>query len=221
MNTFIPIIVIICIASILLFVYYFYYVPASHYYAYTPIKYNTLPVEMISSSALSKPASPQYAIAAWIYVYSWNTDDYKILITKTKFSTSQNTFQQINSSYDFCVYLDTIQPNLICRFNSMTPAPIQPITLMKNVPLQKWTYILFSVDSQVIDAYINGKLAVSHKMEGMPQTTDSGIIFGNGVFHDIQINNFQRWDTSLTPQKVWDNYVSTKPTKTPDFTYKT
>jgi hypothetical protein len=42
-----------------------------------------------------------------------------------------------------------------------------------NFPLQKWVYIIISVDNQYVDAYLDGKLIQSHRFY-IPQTSAMG-----------------------------------------------
>lgn len=172
---------------------------------------NKPPIEVISATSLANPASSRYAIGAWININSWNTTDYKMLITKTPFTTTGDIFSDVNSKADFCIYLDKIQPNLICKFTSIqTGIPIKPIILMSGFPLQTWTYVILSVNNQIVDAYINGKLVLSHKLESLPQNTNSGIFFGNNLPLDIQINKFERWETSIGPETAWGSFLNTR-----------
>lgn len=207
------ILVIILIFVIILILYILYEFYGSVYTISTNIIYDLIdlnihPIETISPLSLTNPSSSRYSIGAWIYINSWNINDYKILITKTPFITSKSTFNQINSNMDFCIYLDKTQPNLIYQLTSIQSGiPIKPITIMKGFPLQKWTHIIVSIDTQIMDVYINGKLVISHKLESLPQNTNSGIIFGNGIPIDIKINNFERWATSMDPQTAWNTFL--------------
>jgi hypothetical protein len=179
---------------------------------YELVDLNKPPIEAILPNALTNPSSTRYAIGGWFYINSWNQTDYKFLITKTPFTTSSNSFSEVDSNVDFCLYLDKIQPNLIYQLTSLQPGiPIQPITIMSGFPLQKWTHVIISIDNQIIDAYINGKLVLSHKLEALPQNTNSGIFFGNNVPTDIRINSFQRWSVSMNPETAWKTYLHTKP----------
>jgi Concanavalin A-like lectin/glucanases superfamily len=210
----------IFIIVVLLIIYIFYEFYKSSFFLssndsiYGMVNLNTPPIETISSTNLTNPSSPRYAIGAWIYINSWNSNDYKILITKTPFTTSGTTFSDIDYNFDFCLYLDKTQPNLQYQMTSIQSSiPIQPITIMSGFPLQTWTHVIVSIDTQIIDAYINGKLVLSHKLSSLPQNTNSGIFFGNGSPADIKINHFERWATSMDPQTAWETYQYTNPSK--------
>jgi len=174
---------------------------------------NSPPIEIITAPSLTNPASNRYAFATWIYINSWNMNDYKYLITKTPFTTATgNKFSEITNTADFCLLLDKSQPNLIIEITSLQASiPIAPISIMSGVPLQKWIHIIISVDTQILDAYVNGKLVLSHKLEAMPQTTNSGIIFGNGLPMDIKVSGFERWGNSIGPETAWNAFMNTKP----------
>ena len=104
------------------------------------------------------------------------------------------------------------------------------VTITDNFPLQKWTFILVSVDGQFVDCYLDGKLVVSNRLYlkiGSTNTfnypavppdttgstaqvgsTGSAITLGNasGGF-DAYIAKFNRWTSALDPQSVWNAYM--------------
>jgi hypothetical protein len=208
------IVFIIVVLLILYILYEFYNNWSSADNVYGLIDLNSPPIEIITASSLTNPASNRYAFAGWLYINSWNMNDYKYLITKTPFTTTAgNKFSDITNTADFCLLLDKSQPNLIFEVTSLQASiPIAPISIISGVSLQTWTHIVISVDSQIVDAYVNGKLVLSHKLEAMPQTTNSGIIFGNGLPMDIKLSGFERWGTSIGPETAWKAFLNTKPT---------
>jgi hypothetical protein len=212
---YILIIVLIIVIIMILYILYEFYIntnTSSIDNVYELIDLNTPPIETIPSKSLTNPTSARYSIGGWIYINSWNSNDYKTLITKTEFKTNNDTFSDISYDADFSLYLDKTQPNLIYQLNSIQSGiPIKPIVIMHGFPLQTWTHFIISIDTQILDAYINGKLVISHKLEALPQITYAGIIFGNGIPMDIKINSFKRWETSIDPQTAWDTFLSTKP----------
>jgi hypothetical protein len=195
--------VLIIVIIILLYILFQYFslTEKSDNYVSGIIDLTKIPIDSIKTTQLTNPKSQRYAIGCWIYIDSWNTTEEKPLISK---------YTDNKTDYDFRLYLDKTQPNLICSFNSLiSGVKINPITIMKGFPLQKWTYIIFSVDNQIFDAYINGKLVVSHKLEALPKTTESGIFFGDSLTsYNIKLSEFQRWATSIDPSTAWSNYMN-------------
>jgi len=163
-------------------------------------------------TGLTNPTSAKFSVGFSVYIKSWNTTNKKVLFSKSAGFVADPV--PLNNTTDFVVYLDSIKPALMCGFTSIqSGVPILPITIMDGLPLQKWVNIVISVDGQIFDAYIDGKLNISHKLEALPQTTQSNMNFGNGTtMTDIQLQNFQYWASSMDPTTVWENYISSDST---------
>jgi len=103
-----------------------------------------------------------------------------------------------------------------------------PIVVTNDFPIQKWVYIVVSVDSNFVDCYLDGKLITSQKInENLMQPSDVGTIgSGNGYSpiilggsdiagtgvptytnYDAALNKFIRWSTPVNPQIVYDTYM--------------
>ena len=207
------VVILIIVSLLIIYIAYQFYINTtilSDDWVYPLVDLTKSPIKIIPK--LDNPTTSRYAIGGWIYINSWNSDDYKILLTKTAFIGNGNVFSQIDTNLDFCLYFDESQPTLLFQLGTIQNSiPIKPVTIMKDFPLQKWTHVIISVDMQIIDAYINGKLMVSHKLESLPKNTDCGIMFGY-IFTpiDIKINKFERWSRSLDAETVWNSYLNTK-----------
>ena len=174
---------------------------------YSLVDLNKPPIDIISP--LKNSSNSKYSFSIWIYINSWNTYNYKPLITKTSYGYNNNTLTYISNDFDFSLCLDKILPNLIYKLNSSSNTSINPI-IIPGIPIKKWTQIIISVDLQIIDVYIDGKLILSHKLETLPQNINDSIIFGNGFPMDIKINHFQWWYKSIDPQTAWKSYLYSK-----------
>ena len=77
---------------------------------------------------------------------------------------------------------------------------------MINFPLQKWVYIVVSVDSTVADLYIDGKLVRSQNLtNNKPPSKEASITYGSSV--DAYITNFERQATAMDPSTAWSIYM--------------
>lgn len=107
-------------------------------------------------TALDSPTSPRYAYGLWLYVNSWNnTSDYKYIFYRNN---------------NIKLYLDKTQLNLYLDIYMQNGAWFSdpanngtPILITNNYPIQKWCYIVISVDNNFIDCYLDGKLVLSQK----------------------------------------------------------
>jgi hypothetical protein len=140
---------------------------------------------------IDKPANLNYSYGVWLYVNSWNNSS-----TKTIFGRTNN----------IRLYLEQNTPTLKCDITT-TSNQNETIIITDNYPLQKWVYIIVSVDGRIVDCYINGKLVKSQKLNN--DTTQPGdavaspIIMGN---FDATLANLTRTITPMDPQTAWNNY---------------
>jgi len=140
---------------------------------------------------IDKPANLNYSYGVWLYVNSWNNSS-----TKTIFGRTNN----------IRLYLEQNTPTLKCDITT-TSNQNETIIITDNYPLQKWVYIIVSVDGRIVDCYINGKLVKSQKLSNdTAQPSDavaSPIVMGN---FDATLANLTRTITPMDPQTAWNNY---------------
>lgn len=152
---------------------------------------------------IDKAENISYGYGAWIYINSWDQNK-----SKGVFSRSEN----------ISLYLDQSRPILKCDISlNNTSTTNQTIVITENFPLQKWVYIIVSVDGgtgngTIVDCYINGKLIKSSKLTGDAKSpassTLSPIKIGNGTVWDAVLAKFTRFTKPVDPQTAWDNYLS-------------
>jgi hypothetical protein len=79
-----------------------------------------------------------------------------------------------------------------------------------NVPLQKWVNIIISLNTKVIDVYMNGKLVKTCIMPRPPNlgnSTEKVFLTPNNGFSG-ETANFRFFSDSLNPQEAWNVYKS-------------
>jgi hypothetical protein len=197
----------------------------------------------IAGKTVAGPSNMKYTYATWIYVNSWdNTVPHSIVFAPSGSSTGSNSpalsngniptnydmgpsnTSGNNTSYDFSLFLDENSPTLYCALgattlnSNTTTTPSNLITITNNFPLQTWVYVVVSVNTNVVDCYLNGKLVISQLVSQQSSITTpsfSNIYLGNGTGPgwDAQMRNFKRFTTASTPQKVWSDYLSQSPNK--------
>ena len=147
-------------------------------------------------TTLKDPSNLNYSYGIWLYANSWDNSIKKNIITR---------------SNNFTLYLDQLTPTLYCDI-SLDDTTTQTITITNNFPLQKWVYIIFSADSQIVDFYLNGKLVISQKLPSMPKVpsdaTASPLILGGTNVWDARVANLIRVTHPMSPEEVMNNYIS-------------
>lgn len=183
--------------------------------------------QAIQSSTLVGPNNLNYTIGTWIYVNSWDTSkSHSIVYAPTGTdSTAPVLVDGTNGNstpYDFALFLDKTSPTLYFALGgSSLSEDLGPykssnlITITDNFPIQSWVYITVSVNTNVVDCYINGKLVISQltQKSGIQTPSFKSAYFGNGpeAGWDAQMRNFKRYTTTMNPQDVWSNYLSQSP----------
>jgi Concanavalin A-like lectin/glucanases superfamily len=186
----------IIIVVILIYVLYIYFVKKSAVIATSAslLNGNNQPITTINSGQ-----STQFAYGIWVYVNTWNTTTQKII------------FQRQGGSIS--LYLDSNKPSLYCHISTNPPTPPGEngdILITDNFPVQKWVYIVVSMDTNILDCYLDGKLITSNKMAGTsvspgPASKDP-ILLGSGW--DAYIAGFNNWAGPIGPQEAWDSYLT-------------
>ena len=145
---------------------------------------------------LKDPSNLNYSYGIWLYVNTWDNSIKKNII---------------NRSNNFSLYLDQLTPTLYCDI-SLADNTTQTITITNNFPLQKWVYIIFSADIQIVDFYLNGKLVISQKLTSMPNVPSdavaSPLILGSTNVWDARVANLIRQNHPMSPEEVMNNYIS-------------
>lgn len=152
---------------------------------------------------VDKAQNVSYGYGAWLYINSWDQNKSKVI-----FSRSNN----------ISLYLDKSRPVLKCDISlNSTGTTNQTVVITENFPLQKWVYVIVSVDGgtgngTIVDCYINGKLVKSSKLTSDAKhpgsATDAPIKIGAGTLWDAVLAKFTRFTTPVDPQTAWDNYLS-------------
>lgn len=159
---------------------------------------NTVPSVTVGDN----PSSYQYSVGTWVYVNSWNNNNFKPLITIPN---------------QFSLYLDQTTPTLYFDVaqncgGSKTVEPTPPITVTTDFPLQRWTYVTVVVDNYFVDMYLDGKLVQSVKLNCMQAIPTGSVAIHMGgspaITNDIMMSKVYRWSYTLAPRDVWNNYIS-------------
>lgn len=196
---YIAIILAIIIVSLLYFLYVYIYASQSTLTQNASLKTTT------TITTINKPTNTRYAYGIWVYVNSWNNLNKKVI-----FSRNNN----------ISLYLDQNKPSLYCdiTMNKAEKVPLSTTTLITdNFPIQKWVYVILSVDNQFLDCYLDGKLVKSSriyvvdsvkKMTYIPlaPSATTPILLGAIPF-DAAVSRFNRWTHPMDPQTAWDNYM--------------
>lgn len=144
----------------------------------------------IPAKNLANPGSANFSYGVWVYVNSWNNQ-----VTKT-----------IISRGDFNIKLGASQPTLQCQ---LPTSPTSTVTVTNSFPIQKWVYIVVSVDGTTMDAYLDGKLVLSKQLiNPTVSNTTADLKLGDATNNpDIYLTKVNWWPTAMNPQLAWNYYL--------------
>ena len=147
--------------------------------------------EVRLSSVSGNPTSPRYYISSWIYI---NT-----------LPANKSLFKIANG--DSATYLDVSMSTTASLSYEIKATTNATHTIMDNFPLQKWVFLIISVDNNIVDLYIDGKLLRSHKITGTVTSINeaSSIHFGTPI--DGFLAKMEREPRPISPSEAWDKYV--------------
>ena len=173
-------------------------------------------VPVVISKDKTNTSKSNFAYSIWINVGSWSGDDDfgrdKIIFAK---STSEPvlTDKSWNPSTDTILgmTLGKHENNInikVAYTDSSSTHKFHNCTI-HNVPLQKWVNIIISIDTRVLDVYMNGKLVKTCIIEKPPELGSSGdykvFLTPAGGFSG-ETANFRFFKNSLNPQEAWNVY---------------
>lgn len=145
------------------------------------------------------PTANTFAYGIWVYVGNWDDKDKTIL---TMISDSRKNSLSIG--------LEKKNPILFVNFGSNTGGNV---SVMNNFPLQKWVYIIVSVDNQYLDVYIDGKLVRSILLQNSVimynnNTDNNSLSIKAGPCNNTIITYFNVWLASaVDPGTAWKYYM--------------
>lgn len=156
------------------------------------------------STDLTDPASLNYSYSVWIYVSSWDTG-----IVKNIFRRNVGTAS--DPVYSPNVYLDS-QDNKLkvdIQYKMAGNSQAKNTTSVMNIPIQTWTNIVVSLNSKVLDVYVNGKLTKTSVIPGDPVFLKEGAVdLTPSKSFTGYTSRFIYYSTPMGPEDAWNVYKS-------------
>lgn len=148
-------------------------------------------------STLATPNSSRYFLSFWVNIESLTAGSKIFSITKGSTSILSIGFTSSATLY----YSITGQSSASADH-----------TIMTNFPIQKWVYVVLSMDGNVVDMYLDGKLIRSEKLIDPPIVPDKDstkIVFNKPASDSvIYLAKFERIPTAMDPTLCWNTYMA-------------
>jgi hypothetical protein len=185
---------------------------------------------------LTNGNSTSFYYAIWIYVNNLNNGPSTGVTQRMPSSLSDSTknrdpktlanniFYLADSQNQAYLSLDVTSSTLLntsILLNNTNNSLVQ-YDITPNFPLQRWEYVIISVNQNFLDLYLDGKLIKSANLGQNPKlpsdntTSPPAIYFGNG---DIYIAGFKRVANAIDPQTAWNQYLNGSGVTKTNFNY--
>ena len=157
---------------------------------------------------LSKPTSSRYYLSWWLYIDQLSSSGTNIFTIQ---HTTSAATPVINVRVSVDVDANSKMTYKLKESSGNTPTDL---TLMENFPLQKWVYCVLSVDNDLVDSYIDGKMIRSQKMGFKVQhpSGESGdeIKFAKhepNTGNKFYLAKMDRIPQPMDPSNAWSKYM--------------
>lgn len=173
----------------------------------------------IMNDKLKNPYSYNFSYGLWIYVNTWSNQNKTLFYLHSNGNDVKSAINPSSGSTnfpDFSLGLDSLTPKLYCSIGAPNNTPYQ-ILLTDQFPIQKWTYVVLSLNGNILDSYLDGKLVNAKAIEfanfndTVKKIGTDNIYLGDcnsSVKNDIYITYFNRWDRALDSQTVYNVYLN-------------
>ena len=169
----------------------------------------TVPSDLILKS-VNEDKGVEFSWSTWLYIKNFPDDEYK-----TVFYKGQTRFQAGNSrNYPENapgLYLTPNKNELTVIMNTFED--IDEEILIPNIPLNKWINVIIRCENSNLDVYINGSVAKSHKLFGVPKQNDGDVTIGGNKGFNGSISNLTYFSHGLSLMEIRD-IVSSGPSLT-------
>lgn len=149
----------------------------------------------INASSIPSGVTYNFTYSIWVYIDDWsyNYGSEKVIFTKgdsPKVSLGAN-----ENDLNVSMKLDGGDNTFMCG--------------LPNVPLQRWTNIIITLNGRSMDLYLNGKLTRTCLLKDVPSidATSNLLLTPNGGFSGYT-TNFKYWSDTINPQQAWNIYKS-------------
>ena len=151
---------------------------------------------VIPATSLPDSGTVNYSYSIWVYI-----DDWSYLYGKEKIIFLRGT---LGSAFSPSLSLMPTDNSAVVL---MTTGEEPFECVIPNIPIQRWTNIIVTLNNKSLDCYINGKLVKTCVLPEIPVINPDAPIYltPEGGFSGYT-SSFQYWNTPMAPQQAWNVY---------------
>ena len=153
---------------------------------------------VIPSTSLPAGASVNYGYSIWLYIDDWSY----------RYGSEKIVFCRGNKQLSPGVMLSPIENNLTIKV-AMTGTEEMFTCKVPDIPIQKWTNLIVTLNNRSLDTYVNGKLVKTCILPSPALKDDTTSIYLTplGGFSGFT-SRFNYWNDTINPQQAWNVYKS-------------
>ena len=191
-------------------------------------------LKIVKAKDLEQQWGTDFAFSIWYAVDNWNTNTtvkkniFSVAARPASAAGGADTVEKtIPNAPDLEVFFDANVNDIIIKLagsgatptdcdyggTAVTPAAGEFCCKIVNVPLQKWTNLIISINDRVLDVYLDGKLVKTCIMQAPPLKLGRGSsknVYVGGYDSEKSFGGFisglRHFGTSINPRKAWDIY---------------
>lgn len=167
-------------------------------------------LKIIKGDTLPAGITADYTFSIWIYVNDWNYrfGETKVVfgrVDKDKMPAPSVTLGETNNELSVTL---GVYPSNSSGSDNQSSGNIFTCGI-KDVPLQRWTNLIMSLNNRALDMYLDGKLVKTCMLPGVPKMnpTSQLMITPDGGFSGY-VSNFKYYPNAVNPSKAYDIYKS-------------
>ena len=157
----------------------------------------------IPASRLPGGTTSDYTYSIWIYVNSWATGYGSQKVIFERKDQNGNVAPQVVLDPN----INNVTVNTTVYDKNGGAKQIHPCTL-ENVPIQKWTNIIITINNRALDLYLDGKLVRTCVLPGVPMTNPQTPIdlCPTGMGFSGFTSNFKYYARTVNPREAYAIY---------------
>jgi hypothetical protein len=140
----------------------------------------------------------EFTWSVWVYINSINASRYQNIFTKGNNDPDKNGLNTPNNAPG--LYLASGTNDLYVTMSTFANAT-ENITV-PDIPLNNWVNIVLVCQNKVLDIYVNGVIAQSMTLTGVPKQNYGDVFIGLGGGFDGYVSNLWYWDHVLSLSEI-------------------
>jgi hypothetical protein len=159
------------------------------------------------------PVNNTFAYGIWLYVNNWNAGSIKNIFSFNGGNSNVISIYLESNNADLKITAPGISnPNPKSTSGAKSSGLSNSVTIASNFPLQRWVFIIVSLDGQYLDIYLDGKLVKSILLSTIMtinSNNSSSIVVGKfPSTTDAFVTYFNVWrSNSMDPGLAWKYYM--------------